>query len=460
MRERSKTDLNFKDIDKVSWVYWLVSHFPKFIYRNIYYREYRVVGRHNIPQKDVPTLVVCNHQNGLNDALNILWMFRDSRQPTFIARADMFKKPLVIAALKFIKIMPAFRPRDGEDPTKNEEIFNVSADVLSHRHTLVLFPEGLADKGHYISMFRKGFARSAFRAEERNDFKLGIKILPVCNHYSGYYNFRERVAMTVGEPVELSGYIDLYKQNPEKAQLTLARDMHDRVQAMMLDIRPEEDYEKLNLLRNLYTKRYLKKHSLRASYFPNHLTADKATIAALENLKENSPERHKKLLESAQIMLDGMAKLNLRSWLFNRPKNGLSLFFDSKLYGLLSPLYLACCLLNVLPYTLCANVLKRVKEKVLFSSFSFVLGGLVLYPLYSTVIGVILSIVFGSIWVLFATYILMLLSTIFFWSYKKGLIKLRGQWRFHKLQKRNDAEFMQLQKTHKEIIEILNDIVI
>ncbi|MDR2937533.1 MAG: 1-acyl-sn-glycerol-3-phosphate acyltransferase [Prevotellaceae bacterium] len=460
MRQRSKTNLNFKDIDKVSWRYWLLYVFQSFVYRRIYYREYRVVGYKNVPKRNVPTLMVCNHQNGLNDALNILCAFRDFRQPTFIARADMFKKPLVVAILKFLKIMPAFRPRDGEDPTKNEEIFNASADVLSHRHTLVLFPEGLADKGHYISMFRKGFARSAFRAEERNDFKLGVKIVPVCNHYSGYYNFREKVTLVIGEPVDLSDYFELYKQNPEKAQLELSRDMHDRVQAMMLDIRPQEDYEKLNLLRKLYTRRYLKKHGLRASYFPNHLTADKATISALEKLKESNPEKHTKLLNSAQEMLDGMEKLNLRSWLFTKPKNGLSLFFDTKLFVLLFPLYLASYLSNMLPYKSCEKSLKIVKDKVLLSSFTFVLGGLILYPIYATLLGVTLSITLSSIWALFAMYILLFFSTLFFWSYKKGMIKLRARWRFNKLKKRKNADLMYQLKLHKEIVDELDAIIL
>jgi 1-acyl-sn-glycerol-3-phosphate acyltransferase len=460
MRQRSKTHINFENIDKFSLGYLMIYPFLGFVFRHIYYREYRVVGQHNIPKQGVPTLIVCNHQNGLNDALAILYTFRDFRQSTFIARADMFKKPLVIAILKFFKIMPAFRPRDGEDPTKNEEIFNVSANVLIRRHTLVLFPEGVADDGHYLSMFRKGFARSAFRAEERSDFNLGVKILPVCNHYSGYYNFRERLTIVVGEPVDLADYLELYKQNPEKAQLELSRDMHDHVQKLMLDIRPREDYEKLNLLRRIYTPHYLKRHNLCASFFPNHLKADKATISALEQLKESNPERHKKLLDLAQEMLDGTAKLNLRVWLFSKSRPLRSLILKTVLFILLFPLYLMAYVINLLPYKACEKFLKRIKDKVLFASFAFVLGGLILYPVYGTALGIILSIVFNSVWAFFATHVLLLLSTIFFWNYKKGLIKLRALWRFYRLQKSKNTEFMQQFKIHEEIIYKLNSIIL
>lgn len=460
MRKRSKTHINFENIDKPSLGYCLIRPVPGFVFRHIYYRRYHVVGRQNIPGQNVPTLIVCNHQNGLNDALAILYMFRDFRQPTFIARADMFKKPLVIAVLKLFKIMPAFRPRDGEDPTKNEEIFNVSANVLIHRHTLVLFPEGVADDGHYLSMFRKGFARSAFRAEERSDFKLGIKILPVCNHYSGYYNFRERLTMVVGEPVELADYLDLYRENPEKAQLELSRDMRDRVQKLMLDIRPREDYEKLNLLRRIYTPYYLKRHNLRTLYFPNHLTADKATILALEQLKDSDPQKYKKLLDLAQALLDGMTKLNLRVWLFSKSGHAWSLVLKTVWFSLLYPLYITTYAINWLPYKACEKFLKKVKDKVLFSSFAFVLGGLVLYPVYGTALGIILSIVLGSAWAFFAMHVFLLLSTIFFWNYKKGLIKLRARWRFYWLQKSKNEELMQQFKVYKEIVDELNKIVL
>ena len=60
------------------------------------------------------------------DAMAILHtMFRDRRQPVFIARGDIFKKDGVARILRFLKIMPTFRSRDGN-------VSDVKSNISTH----------------------------------------------------------------------------------------------------------------------------------------------------------------------------------------------------------------------------------------------------------------------------------------------------------------------------------------
>ena len=83
--------LDFRRVNKPDFRYSLLYRYVQFVHNHIYYRRYHVVNKHNIPPRGEGFMVICNHQNGLNDALGILFSM-NGRFPVFIARADIFKK--------------------------------------------------------------------------------------------------------------------------------------------------------------------------------------------------------------------------------------------------------------------------------------------------------------------------------------------------------------------------------
>ena len=99
--------ISFENINKSDWRYNLMYKYVHLMHNHVYYRQYKVLNQDRIP-KGKPIVAICNHQNGLTDALGILFAFaKDGRHPVFIARADIFKKEIAAKALRFLKIMPA-----------------------------------------------------------------------------------------------------------------------------------------------------------------------------------------------------------------------------------------------------------------------------------------------------------------------------------------------------------------
>ena len=97
--------ISFEDIDKYDRQYDLYMNYLCLVHNHIYYRNFYILNQENIPPKGEPTLVIANHQNGLMDAMALLHtMFKDRRQPVFIARGDIFKKDRVAKILRFLKI--------------------------------------------------------------------------------------------------------------------------------------------------------------------------------------------------------------------------------------------------------------------------------------------------------------------------------------------------------------------
>ncbi|MBP5211001.1 MAG: 1-acyl-sn-glycerol-3-phosphate acyltransferase, partial [Bacteroidales bacterium] len=171
--------LDFSKINKPNLLYSLVLSHVRYVHNVLYYRKYKVLHKERIP-KDEGSLVICNHQNGLNDALALLMMGAKNHM-VFIARGDLFKKDFLGKMMRFLRILPAFRVRDAgtEGLKDNDLIFEESSRIISEGDNVIIFPEATHQHGHYLNVFKKGFARIAFRTAEKAGFEKDIKILPV-----------------------------------------------------------------------------------------------------------------------------------------------------------------------------------------------------------------------------------------------------------------------------------------
>jgi 1-acyl-sn-glycerol-3-phosphate acyltransferase len=445
----------FKNIDKFSIRYFLLYVYVRFVFRHIYLKQYCVVGIENIPKSNEPLLIVCNHQSGLNDALAILFMFRDYRQPVFVARGDIFRRMFIAKLLRFIKIMPAFRTMDGDNPLLNYKLFDEFADILHNRHTLMMFPEAGHESTYTLGRFRKGFARMAFYAETRSRRPLGLKILPVANHYSGYFNFREKLTMVVGKPIELSEYLPLYRENATKAILTLAKDMREQVSSLMLNIKSREHYHIYNFIRAMYERRYVQRMGWKESYFPNMLRASKAIIARLETLNLLNFRQQSRLFAKAQEVKDGLETLRLRSWLFERRHNMRTLTLRTLSMFCLLPLFLYGYVLNIVPFNLPRLITNKIKKDVMLRpTVAFGVSVLVTFPLCYFLLTLACGFASGSAFATLLFFISLPLGLIFFDAYRKHYVKLCGRWRFFFLRRQKNKQFEQ---THDLFVQVMTE---
>jgi len=295
--------ISFDKIDQYDWLYDLYMNYLCVAHNYIYYRHFYILNKENIPPKGQPTIVIANHQNGLMDALAILHtMFQDRRQPVFIARGDIFKKDSVARILRFLKIMPTFRSRDGnrDDIRSNLALYNRAAKVLKAGGTIVIFPEATHQHGHYMNTFKKGFCRIAFSAEEINDFKLGVQVLPLNIHYSNYFNFRSDLMVTVGEPFTFDEFFELYKESPNEAYLALNDKARARVKELTPDIDIPEYLNEIEALTQMMSRPYLKKKGLRPNFLPNQKDAAMTIIANLKQFQAEEPDAFTRLMDDTR----------------------------------------------------------------------------------------------------------------------------------------------------------------
>ncbi|MCR4966152.1 MAG: 1-acyl-sn-glycerol-3-phosphate acyltransferase [Bacteroidales bacterium] len=452
--------ISFDDIDKYDRLYAFFMRYLCLAHNHIYYRNFYILNQENIPPKGQPTLVIANHQNGLMDALAILHtMFKDERQPVFIARGDIFKKDGVAKILRFLKIMPTFRTRDGnvDDVRSNIGLFNRAGAVLGNGGTVVIFPEAAHQHGHYMSTFKKGFARIAFAAEEMKDYSLGLKILPLNIHYSNYFNFHSDLMVTVGEPFTFEEFFDMYKENHDTAYHALMDKARARVKEMTPDIDIPEYYNEIESLTQMMSEPLLRSKRLRVNYLPNQKDAAMTIIANVKRYKENQPDAFENLMLKTREYMSLLQKTNLNHWVVNRKLHIPAVSLRIFLMLITLPLFLFGYINNFVPRFITKHFANKAKDPMFHSSFQYVVGALLAFPVWYLILLAIVWIISKHFWIALL-YLLVTFGTAFLvHHYKIHLKKLFCVFRARRI--RNSKEYKRLSELNTEITDTMSQLL-
>ncbi|MBO4341037.1 MAG: 1-acyl-sn-glycerol-3-phosphate acyltransferase [Bacteroidales bacterium] len=187
----------------------------------------RVKVSGTIPE-DGAVVVAPNHTNTLMDALVVLQSRKD--RTVFGARADIFRKSAANKALRFLKILPLARQRDGmETLMASYGTFDEVEDSLDHNVPFCMFPEGHHTPGRELQPLRKGIARIALRsARKRKTY-----IVPTGINYAHFYRYRSAVELVYGPALEI---------DPEMDEKQLLQDLHTKMSQLVFHEAPQWHY--------------------------------------------------------------------------------------------------------------------------------------------------------------------------------------------------------------------------
>ena len=454
--------ISFENVNKPNIKYTLLYKYIRLIHNYFFYGRYHVLHKERIP-KDEPIVAISNHQNGLSDALGILFAFKkDGRYPVFIARADIFKREIAAKALRFLRIMPAFRAVDAgkEGLGDNDAIFNKSAQILSEDKGVVcLFPEAGHEDCHHLGTFKKGFARIAFSAAEAMNFEQPLKILPMSNHYLDYFGVRSKLIITIGEPFSFEDLYETYKEHPQRAQKLLADRAREKVKELMLDIEDLNLYEEYDAIRNAYNEELVKKQGKSIRYFPNLLDADKKIVASLDNLRKDDAENFQKLMSQAKEYSRILDKLHLRDWIFGKKLSWGWFLLRCLLAVFLIPLMIYGFVVNFIPFNASTLITRRIKDRMLHSSFHFAMGALVTYPLWYFISFVAAWLITGIWWIALLYLVSLPLSLVIYIHSKVIIGRQYDRIRRFRLWFRGNPFYLRAAELRSEIIKTVASIV-
>ena len=358
----------------------------KLSYRNVHY-----VGRERIPQ-DGAIIYAPNHTNALMDALVILAM--DRRAKVFVARADIFRKPILAKIFKFLKIMPIMRIRDGFDEVKkNQETIEKAVDVLHDKVPFCIFPEGQHQAKYSSLPLSKGIFRIAFQAQELMP-DMPLYIVPVGLRYGSFFRFRSTVRVQIGEPINVGEFIASNSESTPQEQMNMLKDiLSERMKSSIFYIPNDEHYDATYEICAAVVKRQVKQVNLRTESgrihrLDAHFKANNITVEQIAQLKEQKPEQAEELLRLGREAFD-----------LRRSKR-ISLASVSIKFPILSRVLKFLFLLVALPYCipvsvltlpiklLCNFLFTKLKDYAFRNSIRFLVN-LVVWPILMIIYSII-----------------------------------------------------------------------
>ena len=260
-----------RSIQDNNLLYNILSPLVQFATR-CHYHHFVVRGRENLPTDGAYIIAPC-HQQALMEPLAVLCVA--PKAPVFLARADIFRKPTIRAILTFLRILPVYRIRDGQESLgKNQEIFDRCREVLLDGYPLCLMAEGRHNDRHALLPLRKGM----FRIAGETQLAMGerpLYIVPTGIDFDDYERPYSNVVVNIGKPIPVQPFMATYRDN-EPVALNQMRDaLAAALSPLMLDIRDGERYDEIWTLCNTLNKAYRRREGLRNTAWNRFLMRQK-----------------------------------------------------------------------------------------------------------------------------------------------------------------------------------------
>jgi 1-acyl-sn-glycerol-3-phosphate acyltransferase len=217
----------------------------------VYFRRVEVVGIQHVPPKS-PVIFVLNHPNALVDPAFLLCLA--PRRVSFLAKAPLFRMPVLSFLVRAMDSLPIYRRQDeGEDVTKNSEVFIAARKLLARGGTIGICPEGVSHDEPRLRPIKTGAARIALAATSTGEVR-DLKIVPAGLYYTSKTKFRSAVLLYFGEPIDVTPVqLEPDGNPPRHAVRELSTRIEHALREVILDAQHEEALHTVSLAERIFS---------------------------------------------------------------------------------------------------------------------------------------------------------------------------------------------------------------
>ena len=386
----------------------------------------RVEVRHpeRVPRAG-PVLLCVNHPNNLIDSLLVGSVL--PRQVHYLATGALFRNPLIARFLVALGVIPIFRKGDDPDQMgRNTAMFAKCDDAFDAGELVAIYPEGATRAEAHVQRIKTGAARIALGYEARAPARLTV--VPIGLTFEARKRFRGRVLVSCGEPVLLSSYVAVYREEPAKALHALTTAIQE---AMEREVAHVERIETVALARSVEAVYHGElEHEL---WEARGRSGAQGSMAALvEHLRNHDPERIERLWQRILGYHAGFAAFRVRD---TAVRNGLRRTPEpprvarswQTIVGL--PLFVYGAAVNFLPYYLPGWLAERLSRRQTDYATIRLLASVVAFPLFWALETWLVGWAAGLGWAL-AFCLSLPLGGLIAYRYLVGTGRLRHQLRF------------------------------
>jgi 1-acyl-sn-glycerol-3-phosphate acyltransferase len=346
----------------------------------IFFQKIEIRHKENVPKRG-PVLLAVNHPDSQMDAFVLSAVI--NRKVHYIAHAGLFANKLRAKLLRSIGVIPVLRQRSKSDEVdRNVQAFQECFEVLEKGGVIGIFPEGISEMARRVRKIKTGAARIVLEAERRNDYSLGIKLIPVGLHFFSRSRFRSRVLVNVGRPINVQPYFSLNEKDNVEAVSRLTAKIQESLENLTVNVQHSELDRFVRDIENIY------RDELMIQTLVDHKSSKKIVAEfvitqkiadCVEYFHEKNPQKVRDMEEKISAYKRKLKRLHLKD-IMVREKTSIKKLFKAELAGIARaivgmPLAVYGVLNNFIPYRITEFIVKRYiddKTKILVALF---LGG-------------------------------------------------------------------------------------
>jgi 1-acyl-sn-glycerol-3-phosphate acyltransferase len=252
----------------------------------VYFRRVEVVGLEHVP-RNTPLIFVLNHPNALVDPAFLLCLA--PREVSFLAKAPLFRMPVLGYLVRAMDAIPVYRQQDeGEDVSKNSEMFVAARKLLARGGTIGICPEGVSHDEKRLRPIKTGAARIALGSVSTGEV-VDLKIVPAGLYYTSKTKFRSEALLYFGKPIDVEPVALEENGNPPRAAVReLSNRIENALREVMLDAEHEEAIHTITRAEKIFSPATNEEGD---ESLAQELQLQQRFIKAYTVLREHAPER-------------------------------------------------------------------------------------------------------------------------------------------------------------------------
>lgn len=338
----------------------------------VFYRRRHLGGE--VPREG-PVLLVANHPNALIDPVVLARLAR--RRVRALAKEPLFRMPVLSWLVKGAGALPLYRAKDGADTSKNDATFRAVYESLAAGDCVALFPEGISHHLPSLQPLKTGAARMALGAEAAYGGTLSVRVVPVGLIYDDKGTFRSELFTQVGEPLLARDHIVSGDEQASVRRLTDA--IGESMRALTLNLERWEDKPLVELAERVWPDDEA-----------GRVKRMQALADGARDLKREEPLRYEALRDRFARFSRWLTDVGLSADDLDRRYSALAVtrFVLRNVVGLTLGLTVAAVgtLAYAVPFVIVDVIARAVKGTPDDVATKKVLGGLVFYPLWHSLL--------------------------------------------------------------------------
>lgn len=427
---------------------------------HVFFRKIIIQTKVSLP-KSGPLIIVVNHPNTFMDPLIVATLFK--QKVGFLANASVFVNETVNYIFRYFNVIPVYRQKDmveGSQPD-NSKTFDECTKYLKQGNALMIFPEGSSYNELRLRKIKTGTARIALNAESQNNFKLGIKILPIGLYYSDPSRFRSKIYINIDEPIDVADFEDAYNDNSALGVQKLTASIKKSLEENIIITQDQDQEDLFFKIKRIYKNRLLEKsENPKAQNEEFRLTKELAK--AIQYFQINSEETFQRIKNLVEEYVDLIDETEVKYSESNNQKNeppttlGQGLRIIYLIIGL--PIFCLGILQNYIPYKLPFFVAEKITKEVEYHAPIMLSIGILVFPLYySFLLFVFYYLVSISALYLTIYFVFLPLTGFYCLHYIDLIQKTKNRLKLYLMLKNSDQRILKMRNLEFETIYLLDE---